>query len=147
MAMVSGVSMSNLKYLSVERRNRVTEETKYTKSVNSNGVTVFTEVKPERKGARWILSVYMDTDDDAEIIYEGKTYCYYQENLHIVESFETKESAVKHLKKNLRVACGGKASRFTHEWLQEAYRELSMGELVTPISGNQQYTIGLTYEE
>ena len=104
------------------------------------------EDKPETKIV-WALEVFMDTDDDAEIFCEGRSYCYYANRLDISEFFPTQELAVQYFRQNIQVGFGHKASEFTHNWLVETANKLEASVYPENISGNQTYAASLTQKE
>jgi len=89
------------------------------------------------------ISLFMDTDDDAELYYDGKLYGFYSDNLHIVKSFVSRELAIAHIRQNVRVICGNKLDTYTLYWLDDSLNSLSIGNKVDGIHGNQTYTIEL----
>jgi len=99
------------------------------------------------KNKNWLLSVHMNTDDDAEIYYKGKLHCWYGSDLVITKAFKSREKAVAHLRQNVRVIFGGKADEFTAEWLSNAVKQLAVGEDVESVGGNQDYSASVQYVE
>jgi len=91
----------------------------------------------------YILNVTMNTDDDAEIYYNGNLYCDYAADLIICKEFKTREDAIKHLAQNVRVILGGKADQFTQDWLQHTIKQFRLGEPVESIYGNQEFEASL----
>ena len=55
------------------------------------------------------LEVNIHTDDDAELLYEGKLFCFYGPDLKIRKKFKTRNEAVSHLKE-IKVIAGRKFS-------------------------------------
>lgn len=89
------------------------------------------------------LNLYMDTDDDADIMYNGEI-CGGMGDLRITKQFQSREDAVKHLTSRIEVMKGGKAYEFTKDWLKESIKQLSNGEEVDCIAGNQTYSVNIT---
>ncbi len=87
----------------------------------------------------WLLSVYMCTDDDAQICYMGDTYCLYEADLDITKSFPSRSEAVAYFVKHVKVIYGSKASQFTHEWLLDTALKLARGADAESVGGNQTY--------
>jgi len=88
------------------------------------------------------LDLYMDTDDDADIMYNGVVYGGLGD-LRITKQFESREDAVKHLTSRIEVMKGGKAYEFTKDWLKESIKQLSNGEEADCIAGNQTYAVSI----
>jgi hypothetical protein len=82
----------------------------------------------------------MSTDDDCELMYEGRPYCFYNHDLRISKRFKTREEAIDHIK-SVTVKPGGKASEWTEEWLADAIKSLRGGNDGEVFSGNQEYDI------
>ena len=123
------------------QRDPHSEATFFSVRKGSAGSTVSISVE---KALKWTLFVYMDTDDDAQVYYEGKLYCSYADNLNIVKHFKTRELAIDHLRKSVRVIYGDKATKFTADWLSEAVSQLVRGEDVASVSGNLSYSASLS---
>jgi hypothetical protein len=87
------------------------------------------------------LHLSMNTDDDAEIVYMGRTYCQLNEDLEILKQFDTRELAVAHVAQNLRVVYGGKADKFTQDWITASIYSLKQGKKAEVVCGNQEYLI------
>jgi len=92
----------------------------------------------------WLLEVNIDTDDDAEVMYKGHSYCYYGERLRIYLKFESPEKAIEHMDKEIKVIYGRKASELTADWLEESKSKLRKGEQPDSIGGNQTFSMSLT---
>jgi hypothetical protein len=90
-----------------------------------------------------ILHIYMNTDDDAEIIYKGNKYCQYNDDLVISAQFASRELAIKHTALNLKVIYGGKADKFTQDWLTASMNALSQGKEAESVCGNQEYSMSI----
>jgi hypothetical protein len=88
------------------------------------------------------LDLYMDTDDDAHIMYNGEI-CGGMGDLRITKQFQSREDAVKHLTSRIEVMEGGKAYEFTNDWLTESIKRLSNGEAADYIAGNQTYSVSI----
>lgn len=89
------------------------------------------------------LSVSMDTDDDAELMYEGKFYCFYGPNLVFNKTFDHRYQAADHLLTQVRVLVGGKMDTATHKWLHSAWGLLTEGHEAVYLGGNQTYDVTL----
>jgi hypothetical protein len=89
-----------------------------------------------------LLSLFMDTDDDADIMYNGVVYGGLGD-LRITKQFESREDAVKHLTSRIEVMKGGKAYEFTKDWLKESIKQLSIGRTADYIAGNQTYSVSI----
>ena len=87
------------------------------------------------------LHLSMNTDDDAEIVYMGRTYCQLNEDLEILKQFDTRELAIKHVAQNLRVVYGGKADKFTQDWITASIHSLKQGKKAEVVCGNQDYSM------
>jgi hypothetical protein len=88
-----------------------------------------------------MLSLFMDTDDDTEIMYLGDSYGLYGASLTINRQFESRADAVEHLTESLIVLSGGKADEFTKDWIAESIQRLSNGEEADFFGGNQTYSV------
>ena len=89
-----------------------------------------------------MLSITMNTDDDAEIIFEGQSYCFYGSDLKIARRFETLEKARQFIKKEIVVPKGYKASTFTRNWLDTCADDMvGNDDNDFSYSGNQEFSI------
>lgn len=104
----------------------------------------FIEPKKEKFKTEYVLSLYMDTDDDAEVLYLGESFCLYSDPLDISKSFDSREEAISHLYHTLRVAYGGKADSNTFNWIKESLQALKREERPESYGGNQQYRMSIT---
>lgn len=89
------------------------------------------------------LSLFMDTDDDTEIMYLGDPYGLYGTNLTIKRQFDSREDVLVHLTESLKVVHGGKADEFTKDWIEESIQRLSNDEEADFIEGNQTYFVSI----
>lgn len=115
--------------------------------VSANWLTVkfLEERHVPKKARRWNLVVNMDTDDDAELFYEGGSYGMFGTSggtLSINRHFLDRTTAINALR-SVGVVYGGKASEFTYEWLQNAAAKLVDGDEVESVCGNQSYSVSL----
>jgi len=90
-----------------------------------------------------MLDLFMDTDDDTEIMYLGDSYGLYGANLTISREFESRADAVEHLTESLTVVSGGKADEFTRDWIAESIQRLSNRESADFFEGNQTYSVSI----
>ena len=91
----------------------------------------------------YLLSVFIDTDDDAQIRFEGKKYCFYSENLRIHRVFETVEECYSFLKTAIYVEPGFKVSECVDEWIQDFIDSHRLGNDWYGIHGNQTVEISI----
>lgn len=91
----------------------------------------------------WRLNLIMCSDDDAQILYEGRLYCFYGEILNVILNFPSKTDALRHLTQEVKVIYGHKASKFTYDWLEESITRLVNGKEPNDVCGNQTYSITL----
>jgi len=88
----------------------------------------------------YTLSLQMNTDDDCTILYKGKEYCFYGEDLDVRLEGDTIDEILSELKK-VTVKDGGKATEFTREWLQGLGIAIKHGlaDEYGEVNGNQEY--------
>lgn len=89
------------------------------------------------------LSLNIDTDQDCEVLYNGKSYCYnYVEDLEINKNFSSRDSAIQHLKS---ITVGeGKASNFVEDLFKNAIDHFEgCSEEYFSFSGNQELEISI----
>jgi len=85
------------------------------------------------RGAGYTLFASFDTDDDCELVYEGKSYCRYGADLRIMRKFPTVEVCKEHLK-TIEVTQGQKASEYVQGVIDDF---ISGDELEVERHGNQ----------
>jgi len=90
------------------------------------------------------LVVRLNTDDDCPILYKGKQYWFYDEDLKISVSCKDLDEAVDVLICQIKVVDGYKASAWTRTWLDDCAKGLRQGETEFYIAGNQTYDVWLT---
>jgi len=111
--------------------------------MKANGESDEKYYEDKNRDVMYSLHIYMDTDDDAEILYDGVLYSKYGQFLTLTESFRTRKEALDEFSK-VRVLAGDKASDFTHNWLTDAAIALGKGEEAEYIAGNQTYNVSIT---
>ena len=90
---------------------------------------------------KYTLSLQMYTDDDCQINYKGKKYCFYGEDLDVRLHGDTLQELVSALAE-VKVELGGKASECTAEWLyglRNAILDGTTGDY-PEVNSNQVYT-------
>ena len=90
------------------------------------------------------LEVDINTDDDAELFYNGKLFCFYGPDLNIRKKFPTRKEAISHLRE-IKVIAGGKLSAFLVELFQDAAKHLQENDEFYS-SGNHEIEIEI-YED
>ena len=98
-------------------------------------------------GKKYHLWVSMNTDDDLKIIYEGKEYCYYGDNLRISKYFRTIGKCKEHLRE-IEILPNYNASDMTQEFIDDFINDIGVYEYCNVIEksyyGNQEYLISIT---
>jgi hypothetical protein len=84
------------------------------------------------------LHLQMNTDDDCEIHYKDRSYCFYGENLDAMIEGLTVGDCVCKLLSDIVIG-DGKAAQFTKAWLFDAINSLMVGDDPVSCSGNQEY--------
>jgi hypothetical protein len=84
-----------------------------------------------------MISVLIDTDDDAEIVFEGKSYCYYRDDLKISRVFDTVEECYAFLRNEIKITPNQKVSECLHRWIEEFITYHKAGEDWQGIHCNQ----------
>ena len=85
----------------------------------------------------YILFAEFYTDDDAELVYKGKSYCFYSDKLEITYYGETIKECKEHLKE-IKVTPNFKASNMIQKIIDDF---LDSNELETSFYGNQEIDI------
>jgi len=88
----------------------------------------------------YTLIATFNTDDDAELIYEGESYCCYAENLRVSFRASTIKECKEHLK-TIIVTQGQKASEFVQNLIDEF---IQSDALEITYCGNQEINIFIT---
>jgi hypothetical protein len=92
----------------------------------------------------WELWVTMDTDDDCELEYLDKKYCYYNDDLKITARVKTLKE-VQDIISKIEVVPGGKASELTREFLGDFLQFLEQEQEAThfckSLNGNQKFCV------
>lgn len=83
------------------------------------------------------IYIDIDTDDDAQITFEGKDYCYYGDNLKVQRTFRTVQECYDFLKTEIIIKPGFKVSNALTEWIDEFIETHKKGEDWFGIHGNQ----------
>lgn len=94
---------------------------------------------------KYVLMLNMNSDDDAEIQYDGNKYCFYCENLRITKGFDSLQEVKNFILNKIVVTPGFKATDFTKTFLAECCEFIDEGEFpfVHSYSGNQEYEFEL----
>ena len=92
------------------------------------------------------LRLSMDTDDDVEIIYNDKPYCFYGEELHVYTTCETIDDVITILE-SIIVKSRMKATEFTKEWFKDVINHIKTKSLNNlyelNVNSNQDYSISV----
>jgi len=93
-------------------------------------------IVPVEKG---IVTIYVDidTDDDAQITFEGKNYCFYGDDLRIQRTFRTVQECYDFVKTAIVIKPGFKVSKALTEWIDDFIETHKRGEDWFGIHGNQ----------
>jgi hypothetical protein len=90
------------------------------------------------------LIVDIDTDDDATLLYLGKKYCFYGEDLVFSKNFETHQQAKAYLQREIDVLHGGKAAAYVAEFLAECVQKLEKDVCSRhSVDGNQKMSVSI----
>ena len=94
---------------------------------------------------KYTLWLSMYTGDDAEILYNGNSYCWYADKLKISKGFDSMKEAISFIVNKIEVKPGYKASEYTEVFLKECCDLIEEGDF--PIShnysGNQEFDFSL----
>ena len=85
----------------------------------------------------FLLTVFIDTDDDAAIVFEGKSYCFYGDDLKISRTFDTLEECYAFLHNEIKITPNQKVSECLHSWVEEFIAYRKAGDDWHGIHGNQ----------
>ena len=88
----------------------------------------------------YTLSALFHTDDDAELLYNGKSYCFYGDNLRISFRAPTIQECKEHLA-TISVTPGHKATNFVQQLIDDF---IASDEMSVTYSGNQEIDIFIT---
>lgn len=91
----------------------------------------------------YLLSVFIDTDDDALIQFEGNLYCFYGEDLDINRTFDTVEECYAFLQTKIEIMPGFKVSECLEDWIETFIDHHKAGKDWYGIHGNQTVEISI----
>jgi hypothetical protein len=98
-------------------------------------------VDDECRAHPFTLHASFDTDDDAEIIFDGESYCHYGPYLDISLGFNTREEAYAYLREEIKITPGFKCSEVLAQWIEEFIACDKAGEDWDGVHGNQKIDI------
>lgn len=94
-------------------------------------------IVPVEKGT-FTIYVDIDTDDDAQLTFEGKDYCFYGGNtLKVYRTFRTVQECYDFVKTAIIIKPGFKVSKALAEWIDDFIETHKRGEDWFGIHGNQ----------
>lgn len=91
---------------------------------------------------KYFLHLNMFLDDDGRVKYEGKHYCYYEDDLKIIKKFNSRKEIYEFLKKEIVVLEGYKITDCLNGWIDEFIEKNKKDQsYALSIHGNQEIDI------
>ena len=105
--------------------------------------TILQQIKHWLKPRKFSVHVFIDTDDDALVIFEGNRYCFYGDDLDVHREFRTIKECYEFLRADILIPPGYKVSESLGEWIEEFIDMHQRGYDWQGVHGNQTVEIGI----